>query len=293
MMAFLETSLMVTDVISILITFPGYMFILAVNILDWMEKKRCEISDQLIFGISLSILTHRVFEIGLDLVIVTKRPQTIQNQALLFLSYLSIVLCTFIFSTWLAIHFCLKIVNINCKPYICIQRMFPKIFPWILLPSILASLLISAPPAHWLGQNHLINSTVTPQYREYSFLQCFFYFLPYNVFLILCFLLFFSSGLNIILSLQRHIRRMHSSSSEFTAQIVATHITAIITIFSLLAFNLFYFVFLVMFMAFNLSQQATEFFPFLYALCHVFGVAILIKSSRKLQKKLHFVLFYC
>ncbi|KAM3920451.1 embryonic protein UVS.2-like [Leptodactylus fuscus] len=148
-----EITILVVNLISILISIPGYMFIVVVNTLDWMKNERLDISDQLISGIGLLMLIHRSFHAIVDFVGFTKGYLTTRPEQLLInLLYLSIIFCTLLFSTWLSIHFCLKIVNVNHNLYISIQRMFPKMFPWILLPSVLASLVISAPVALNLAQ---------------------------------------------------------------------------------------------------------------------------------------------
>ncbi|KAG8548482.1 hypothetical protein GDO81_025253 [Engystomops pustulosus] len=195
---------LIVDLISILITIPGYMFIIVVNILDWAKNKRLDVSDQLISGISLLVVVHRIQYACHSAT--CKFNETTNTLCGIHLLYLSLIFCTLLFSTWLAIHFCLKIVNINHKLYIYIQSMFPKMFPWILLPSILASVLVSVSSALEISRN----ST--------SVLQNFSHFFPFSMFSSLCFLMLFSSALNIILSLQRHIRQMQTKTIEFRSQ---------------------------------------------------------------------------
>ncbi|XP_044127210.1 taste receptor type 2 member 7-like [Bufo gargarizans] len=252
---------LVINLISLLITFPGCTFILVVNILDWMKNKRLDISDQLISGITLCILVHRL-------------QHTI---------FRSMEFCTLLFSTWLAIHFCLKIVSINHKVYIYIQRRFSKMFPWILLPSIFASVTLSAPAALRLTQEQILNSTQTAQNLGHIFLE----FLPYVVFSLLCFLLFFSSALNIILSLQRHIKHINDNTIALRSEIVKAHVTAVRTVVSLLTFNLFYFALLLISILAFFYQFQTQFISYFYALCHICGVPILVQGSSKLRKKFH------
>ncbi|XP_044127219.1 taste receptor type 2 member 40-like [Bufo gargarizans] len=274
---------LVVNLISLLITIPGCTFILVVNILDWMKNKRLDISDQLISGITLCILVHRLqhtifrsMEFVYDYYKIIKYMQ---------LSYFSLILCTLLFSTWLAIHFCLKIVNINNKVYIYIQRRFSKMFPWILLPSIFASVTLSAPAALRLTREQVLNSTQTAQNLGHIFLE----FLPYLVFSFLCFLLFFSSALNIILSLQRHIKHINDNTIALGSEIVKAHVTAVRTVVSLLTFNLFYFALLLISIVAFFYQFKTRFISYFYALCHICGVPILIQGSSKLRKKLHAV----
>ncbi|KAG8548483.1 hypothetical protein GDO81_025254 [Engystomops pustulosus] len=197
-------SIFTIDLISLFITFPGYMFILVVNILDWWKNKRLDISDQLISGIGLFNLFHRFFYASLNYIIFTDGFLTILHlQDFINILYLSLIFCILFFSTLLAIHFCLKIVNINHKVYIYIQRTFPKIFPWILLLSIFASVLLSVPAALQLA---FPNSTDVKQTPDYSFSKISFY----SAISFLCFLLLFISALNI----------MQNNAMNFRAEIV-------------------------------------------------------------------------
>ncbi|XP_071972601.1 taste receptor type 2 member 4-like [Engystomops pustulosus] len=199
-------SVLVVQLLSLLITFPGYMFILVVNILGYRKNKRLDISDQLISGISLCNLAHRFLHVSLDFFEFSNGFLVSVNYKIYTnILYLSLIFCTLLFSTLLAVYYCLKIVNINHNVYIYIQRMFPKTFPWILLPSIFSSVLISIPAALRLTRKPFVNSTGATQKSENLL-----YFVPYNLFSSLCFLLFFSSALNIILSLRRHIKQMHN-----------------------------------------------------------------------------------
>ncbi|KAG9465256.1 hypothetical protein GDO78_018600, partial [Eleutherodactylus coqui] len=279
----LNISILVVGFISLLITFPGCMFILVVNMLDWMKNKKLDISDQLISGISLFIVFHRAFFVSVDYIGFTYGyHHLLRNNQSCNILYFSLIFCTLLFCTLLAIHFCLKIVNINHKCYIFIQRGFPKLFPWILFPSIAASILISSPAAQNSARQYE-NLTEALQNYSYSILD----FSLYIAFSFLCFLLFFSSVFNIVLSLQRHIKQIHSNTVEFRTQIVEAHISAMKTVIALFAFNIFYFALLVFLTTAHLYPQWMSGLPFLYALCHVLGLHILIRGSRKLQKKLN------
>ncbi|XP_071972600.1 taste receptor type 2 member 2-like [Engystomops pustulosus] len=162
----LDYVLHVADCISLLIILPGYMFILVVNIQDWMKNKKLDVSDQLISGLGLLSLIHRLFQVSFRCTVLRHGFTMITSFAWLVIdiTYLTLIFCTLLFSTWLSIHFCLKIVTLNNKLYIYIQRMFPKVFPWILLPSILASLLVSGPAAQTLV-------TVVSMYRHIHHMQ--------------------------------------------------------------------------------------------------------------------------
>ncbi|XP_075139601.1 taste receptor type 2 member 1-like [Leptodactylus fuscus] len=286
---FLYIILFVIDLVSTLISFPGYLFILAVNILDLIKNKRLDISDQLISGIGLFLLLHRLEYTNIDYICITNSRDAIsQYTQWIQLFYVSIIFCTLLFSTWLSIHFCLKIVNINHNLYISIPRMFPKMFPWILLRSVLASVVICAPPALIFAREQVPNSNNTLQNPRHSFVKVF----PFFAFSTLCLLLFFSSALNIILSLHRHITQLHKNSLGFRSQTVEAHVTAVKTVLSLLTFNLFYFALMIFLIVSQLHQLGIPVFSLLYGLCHILGVPILIQGSSKLQKNLQTIWLY-
>ncbi|XP_073493321.1 taste receptor type 2 member 7-like [Phyllobates terribilis] len=210
MTQFMLISVLVVEFLSLLITFPGHIFILVVNILDWMKNKRLDISDQLINGMSLCNILHRIYQLIIHSIIIIKKDLLVVNlKILVHLLYLFPVLCTLLFSTWLAIHFCLKIVNINHKLYVYVQFWFPKMFPWIFLSSFFASVFISVPAALGLVETNLPNSTDTLMIPKRSLPKLLHYHIP--------------SAVNIILSLRRHVKRIHESSGEFRPGIVEAH----------------------------------------------------------------------
>ncbi|XP_069624564.1 taste receptor type 2 member 104-like [Ranitomeya imitator] len=294
-MAFLDVIVLAIDVISVLITFPGYMFILVVNILDWIKNKKLDISDQLISGISLFILIHRVLQVSLDLVVITKGFHSVlqDSKCSINILYMSQIFCTLLFSMFLAIHFCLKIVKNSHKVYAYIQRRFPKMFPGILLPSVFASILISAPAAVKLTDVQLQNMTYTVQSPGSIFLEILPYFTPYVLISSFCLFVFFCSALNIIVSLHRHVKHIHDNSKEFRTQIVEAHVIAMKKVISLLAFNIFFYALQIFIVVTHLFQKWNRVYPSFYALCHVAGLVILIRVSNKLLIKLQFIWINC
>ncbi|KAG8543950.1 hypothetical protein GDO81_023322 [Engystomops pustulosus] len=268
-----------------MITFPGYIFILVVNILDWRKNKRLDISDQLISGLSLFSLLYRILQIGNKCVEVIYGIRTLTGFTWLCinLAFFSLNFCTTLCSTWLSIHFCLKIVNIQHQLYIYIQRTFPKMFPWILLPSLLVSLLISGPAAQDLAKLYsnstfLWNPRCSPvkiilSLKLYYFLFSF------------CFFLFFISLLVTIISLYRHIQRMQNHSVNLRNESVEAHVYAVKTLVLLFCLNLFQFIIPVLVM---LKRHQPIFSPItnlFLVMWHVCNLPILIRGSSKLQKK--------
>ncbi|KAG9464381.1 hypothetical protein GDO78_020032 [Eleutherodactylus coqui] len=285
-----DNILHVTDVISLLIFFPGCMFILIVNILDWRKNKRLEITDQIISGLGIFVLFHRIYQISFRCFTLTYGLNVTNSFVKLSFNftYLSLISCVSLFSAWLAIHFCLKIVNINQNLYIYIQHTFPQMFPWILLLSVLASLLISGPAAQDL-QRELLNSTNV----SYSPLKTFISLKLYFVFTSLCFLIFVISLLLAVVSLYRHIYRMQHNAINFRAETAEAHVTAVKTLISLLVLNILYFV-LVVFAVHDYGQLLKEEIHFFtFTICHAVFLLTLICGNRKLLNKLHGIWLGC
>ncbi|KAG8547311.1 hypothetical protein GDO81_028561 [Engystomops pustulosus] len=275
------------------ITFPGHIFILAMNILEWKKNKRLDISDQLISGLGLLSFLYKVFQVGFKCVEVIHGVQAFTGSAWLsvYLIYNSLNFCTLLFSTWLTIHFCLKIVNINQNFYIYIQRMFPKMFPWILLPSVLVSLLISLPAAQDLSK-HYSNSTFLLNLGS-SQLKRFHYLKLYYSITSFCFVFSLIPLLITIVSLCRHIHRMQSHSLRLRADSVSAHVYAVKTLILLLCLNCLQFVIPVLV---TQRRYNSTFIPVIFlflVMWHLCNLPILIRGSSKLQKKLHEIWICC
>ncbi|KAG8550134.1 hypothetical protein GDO81_028165, partial [Engystomops pustulosus] len=278
---------MLIDSTSLLMTFPGYIFILVVNILDWMKNKRLNISDQIISGLGLSTLIHKIAQVTFRYTLLLGGHQ-VHTSIIWFyieLTFNLLNFCILLLSTWLAIHFCLKIVNINHKLYIYIQRMFPKMFPWILLPSVLVSLLISVPVAQSTSRFH---STSSVLFNTSSFAMNIFLSVQlYYAFYAFCFVIFFILLLVAIVSLFRHIYQLQKHSVNFRSETVQAHVGAVKTLICLLFLNLLQF-FVPIFIMLERTEHRIIYFNILLAIIwHILDLPILLRSSKKLQKKLH------
>ncbi|KAM4013574.1 taste receptor type 2 member 4-like [Anomaloglossus baeobatrachus] len=237
----LNNVLHVTDLISLLIILPGFIFITAVNFLDWRKSKRLDVSEQLISGLGLLSLIHRIFQVSFRSTVLFHGLNIFSSSAWLSIdiTYLSLIFSTLLFSSLLAIHFCLKIVNVNQNLYIYIQHRFPKIYPWVFFPSTLVSLLISGPAASDMSKL-VINGTalLNPNFSPLKTLTTLkLYFVSSSV----CFLIFLISVVVTVVSLNRHIQRMQANEVNFRAESVEAHVTAVKTLIALLVFNLLYF----------------------------------------------------
>ncbi|KAG8538869.1 hypothetical protein GDO81_021874 [Engystomops pustulosus] len=288
----LNISILAVESVSLLFSFSGYIFILAVNILDWIKNKRLDISDQIISGLGVFSLLQRTYQVSIRCVALMYGLHDITRFAWLciHLTYSSIDLCTLLFSSLLGVHFCLKIVNLNQNFYIYIQSMFPKMFPWILLLSVLTSLLISGPAAWDLSQ-HDFNSTGQIK-TSHSPLNRFLSLKFFYAFFSFCFLIFLMSLLVTIVSLHKHVRRMQNNATKLRAESAEAHVNAVRTLLSLLCLNLLYFILPIIIIYKKNEPQWMNGFLLIYAMCHIFDIPILIRGSTKLQKRLKKMWFH-
>ncbi|KAG9465367.1 hypothetical protein GDO78_018438, partial [Eleutherodactylus coqui] len=267
------------------------MFILVVNVLDWRKNKKLDISDQLISGLSALSLIHRISQISFRCTAFI-HGNTIFLRLSIALMHLSVILCTLLFSTLIAIHFCLKIVNINQNFYICIQRTFPKLFPWILLLLFLASFFISGPVAENMSKQFLNSTNVLLQPRS-SPLKALISLKLYFVFTSFCFLIIVISLLITVVSLYRHIHRIQNNANNFRSETVEAHVTAVKTLISLLCLDFIYFFLLFVIVLKRHSFVWMNTVTLLLAIWHALGSLILIRGSSKLKKMLLKMWHHC
>ncbi|XP_063802660.1 taste receptor type 2 member 41-like [Pseudophryne corroboree] len=229
------------DVAIFLLSAPGNTFILFVNILDVVNSKALNLSDQLICSISVVTICHQfLYVLEFITFSLTKEMFSEEAAVICFIFMLqTITSCNLWLSTWLCVHFCIKIVNIKQRCYIYLQKMFPKTFKWILMSTILGSSLISFSSV--LGSLMLTQSDMTyndyglPAYEK-QLSSTVLYSLTFSVsIVVLC-----TSALTIIISLSRHMKRIQDNSEGSITPSVEAHVQATRTILSLLVINILY-----------------------------------------------------
>ncbi|KAM8921406.1 taste receptor type 2 member 7-like [Pelodytes ibericus] len=214
------------SVIHLLPALPGNAFIFSVNIIDLIKQKRLCVTDQLITGISVFSFVLHFLELHnwFSRVIYSKDlfKSDYTNTV-----YLRIALvCYLWFSAWLCVHFCLKIVNIKQRFYRLVQKGFPKMFPWILILSLLGSMSVNLPIAVDLMKGLSPPNTTCGCLEETYIAVC-----------IPGFLLCLISAGTIIWSLYRHMRRMRGIADGSRSPNTEAHVRAIKTIASILFVN--------------------------------------------------------
>ncbi|KAM3920454.1 taste receptor type 2 member 4-like [Leptodactylus fuscus] len=204
-------------IVTVVISFPGNIFIIVVNILDFCRNRRLPRSDQLIFGFSvfnllqglLDFFQSAIAEINADI------PNV----------YMFLNMCIILFSTLLSIHFCLKIVNINHWFYVGLQRAFPKLFPWPLILFVLGYFILSLYSTLDPNQNCQLNAT-SIDFSVSALLTCSWTTLIVIIHCGLSTILCSVAALTILISLFRHMKRIRENAAGSRPPNMEAHISA-------------------------------------------------------------------
>ncbi|KAM8921413.1 taste receptor type 2 member 7-like [Pelodytes ibericus] len=271
----------------------GNAFISSVNIMDLIKQKRLCVTDQLITGISVFSLLLQFIELT-DWFFQLIQSESIyegEKELTLSISFLTVLLCYLWFCSWLCVHFCLKIVNINNRSYVCLQRGFSKMFPWLLIPSIFGPVSVSLPVAlkEWSPSNTTLGISNQTNGMGHSFCSHHVYFAVASLGFLLCSV----SAVTIISSLYRHVRRMQDNAEGSRSPNVQAHIRAVKTVTSLLVLNVIMFTSLTLGIIKYDSMDWQYALTVLVSISHFLSSLNLIKGNSKLDGKLSDMLSCC
>ncbi|KAG8542204.1 hypothetical protein GDO81_027247 [Engystomops pustulosus] len=272
---------------TLMIAFLENIFIIVVNFLDFCEKRRLPISDQLILGFSVSSLLHGLQKWYILCKCLLNLPRNEYDmKATHVFMYLN--LCTLMFSALLSLHFCLKIVNINHRFYIGAQRKCPKLFPWIIIAFPLGFFFLNLFSALEISPECLQNTTFTIIVAIKMSPRCSWSLLFFSTFCILCASFCSVSASTIIFSLFKHMKTIHGNSEGSRSPNMDAHIRAVKTVTSLLAANIFIFI------STTILRYILSFpLGILISISHIFSSYFLIKGTKKLDKALAEIVNRC
>ncbi|KAG9480844.1 hypothetical protein GDO78_010227 [Eleutherodactylus coqui] len=282
-MAIIENTFVYINIVMLIISFPGNILIIAVNILDFCKNRRLPVSDQLIFGCSVFSLLHGLVEI---VQFAIEEYHLITAHILMYFN-----IGTICFSALLNIHFCLKIVNINHWFYIGLQRRFSMLIYWPLMTFLLGYTLINFLSLLYIKQKVLLNTTsavVESQACSWSLFIC----MSMSVFdTLLCLV----STLTIVIHLFQHMKRIQENTMGSRSPNMEVYIRTVITVTTLLAANILLFssmFFRCILVALN-EMFGLHLFSILISTCHIFSSYFIIKGTKKLDTVLVKVLNQC
>ncbi|XP_053330341.1 taste receptor type 2 member 40-like [Spea bombifrons] len=293
MASLLNIVLMSIDIVVLMPSIPGNVFILVVNILDWIKNKKHSTTDRLIFGISAVNLLHGLLKVNRNVFLLLK---TDNSNTGMFQKASSVLLLTSLssslwFCTWLCIHFCLKIVRFKQRFYIYLQRTIPKKLPCLLLLSFLGSISVAVPIAWDVVDGTTRNVSLVTSNQEAKLLFMLrhrsIYSQPiYTMYCCVAFTLFSSSAGNIIVSLFNHMKHMQENIEGSRRPNLEAHISAAKTVTSLLVLNAVFFICLIIGIFKGGASYWLQCSSLLNSIFHNISALVLINGNRKLQNAL-------
>ncbi|KAG8549017.1 hypothetical protein GDO81_023129 [Engystomops pustulosus] len=280
MMIILELILYISDFITFLFLLPTNMFIFIVNFLTWIKDKKLPQVDQLIISISACKILEEILQ-GIRLLNMSDNLMMVKIYMVLFLK---IMFCDVWFSTFLCVYFCLKIVNVKNTLYICLQRNFQKILPWLFVSVILGSVLLSVLNVLKHLEPTPINSTLN------TFCPISEYIRADNIssFMILSWiamLILSISALAIVTSLFKHINQVQQNFGGFRSPNMKAHVRVLRTVISFLISNIIILCTFTIILISDCNILNNLIVPF-YTISKVVVCWSLIKGNRNLEKSL-------
>ncbi|XP_071988586.1 taste receptor type 2 member 10-like [Engystomops pustulosus] len=198
--------------------------------------------------------------------------------------------CNVWFSTFLCVYFCLKIVNVKNTLYICLQRNFQKVFPWLFMSAILGSVLVSflfilnmtEENSSNLGLNisaiNMQNNSSFTDIKEKDIL--YFMILSWTATMILSI-----SASVIVTSLFKHMNQVQQNFGGFRSPNMKIHVQVLRTVISFL----FSYIFIFSALTVNLTSRGITWNYLLFLIYDISKGVVswsLIKGNRNLDKAL-------
>nr|XP_033817371.1 taste receptor type 2 member 8-like [Geotrypetes seraphini] len=292
-------------------------FIVAVNYIDWVKTRNLTPTDIILISVGAARFCFQ-WNIFLEEIVSEFYSDFLaQAQSGTFSTVtIFLELSGLWFACWLSVFYCAKIANFSHPLFLFVKLKIPRIISWLLLGSILASLVTSIPAAWGLFKEYQRNATTDLPLTSWSLTNCTlawheyqnkttkeispnmsegkaqykkFHLIPilslgYSLpFFICCVAVFLLIG-----SLWRHTRQMNGNMMGFRNPNLEAHFIAIKAMASLLFFYMFYFTFLILDIVYlfsnnDLWKYVTLFVSVSYPSLHSM---ILILSNSKLKQSL-------
>ncbi|XP_043821186.1 taste receptor type 2 member 16-like [Dromiciops gliroides] len=205
---------------------------------------------------------------------------------------------TFWFTTWLAVFYCVKISSFTHAIFLWLKWRISRLVPWLLLCSLLISILICI--IFFVRKYQIFQQPVTGNYSEKTILDdkihTFqkYFFLPMQIFVLLIpFVFFLVSTILLISSLYRHLGNMQNHNAGLQDPSMQVHITALRSIFFFFILYISYLLPLLITATGPLSVCSSQFWVWevvTYAGISIHPAFLILNSSklrRALKKMLH------
>ncbi|KAG9480845.1 hypothetical protein GDO78_010228 [Eleutherodactylus coqui] len=272
-----------SNIVTLIISLPGNLFIIFVNIQEFCKNRRLLLSNQLIFGFSVISLLHGLVDVcqwdnhGYDKYV---------TQIFIYFN-----MCTLSFSTLLSVHFCLKIVHINHWLYIALQKRFHTFFALTLTTLVLGGILVYLSPSlNFRGD--LLNITSTDVSKRESSTLLLWIFTAISI---LHTLLCSVSTLAIVISLFKHMKQIQENTEGSRSPNLEAHIHTVKTVTTLLATNILIFSSMISsYVLFAVRESSwIHICSLLIYIFHIFSSYFLIRGNKKLDTALVEILNQC
>ncbi|XP_071972606.1 taste receptor type 2 member 43-like [Engystomops pustulosus] len=286
-MTVLELVCYILEFITVLFLIPTNIFIVIVNLLTWIKDKKFSQVEQLITSISVCNFVEEMLTPTYVVNIIYDSPK-IKN--IYFALSCMVLSCNVWFSTFLCVYFCLKIVNVKNTLYMCLQRNFQKILPWLFVSAILGSVLVSVPFILIITEENVSNPKLNTSAINWQSDSTFISFKERDILFFLtlswiALLILSISTLVIVTSLFKHMNQVQQNLGGFRSPNMKIHVQALRTIMSLLFSNIIILLVLTANLSSNDNMWSYVIIP-LYFMSKVVVCWSLIKGNRNLDKTL-------
>ncbi|XP_060622671.2 taste receptor type 2 member 40-like [Anolis sagrei] len=211
-------------------------FILVIGYLDWATRKKLPACDMIISCLSSSRLLLQGTILYSTLSQGTHHWNVLRVQSALLI--LSSTACLW-FAACLSAFYCAKIGTFTQRHFLLMKLRISGMVPYLLLGSMLVSLISSVPFIRTDFSVHLCNSTRSPVKNTtgdntVGSISYFKVFILYLTWVTIPLLFFTASSTLLIASLWRHTKQMRRSMTDFKDLSTQVHNTAIKTLISFL-----------------------------------------------------------
>ncbi|XP_077341346.1 taste receptor type 2 member 8-like [Lithobates pipiens] len=270
----------------------GFLFMK--NVIGWLQGKKLQGIDIIMASLGLvRIILLMQSALRISVVIFTDLWNLVKMYVdYIFTAQIFVEFCSLWWGTVLCVFYCVKITNYSNRLFMKLKMRISGMVPWLLLGSMMVS-LVSSLPYGWcvysfdkVNSTHIYNGTITEEIHlhiNYVSVHIIISAGSFVPFLIFCVAIFF-----LVVPLFKHTRNMNNNSTGFTKDQLDVLLSAIRNMFSFLIFHILYFISGVLF---PLSVQLGS--PVFVLVCLIFLSAypslhsvVLIFSNVKLKQSI-------
>ncbi|XP_078510207.1 taste receptor type 2 member 125-like [Lissotriton helveticus] len=238
-----DAVMLVLQVIALISGLMGNLFILMVNLIEWVKSSSVlSACDLILSSLAFSNIGHLCLYFVIKTNPTLKEAYFTMDSALnrFFVAVFWLRCCSFWFATWFCVYCCVKIVSFTQPRVVRLIKGFLKNVHWLLLGSAVVSLASCLPSAFNVEVQSAGNgpsnfsmfsksnvSVPGPKILDVKNTA-------YISNILLVFAIFTFSAIAILSTLCRHMRRMRQNTEDFSNTRMDAHLGAVKTVASLL-----------------------------------------------------------